>query len=210
METLADRPVDVTVSPPELLAQGFRKYERHRAALAGIDGEPITQTRDVLRVGHVAGVLAVDLARDELVLIRQFRFQAHLAIRKGDFVEIVAGYVEPGEDAATAARREFIEEIGVVPGRLVELFGFMPAPGTSDEFGTLFLASVDASKVPERGGAADENEQVRPIRVKIDTALSALAQRTIHNGYLIIALQWLALNRARLATVLAEGTAGET
>jgi len=46
-------------------------------------------------------------------------------------------------------------------------------------------------------------EQTQPIRI-IDDALNALRRGTIHNGYLIIGLQWLALNRDRLPDLLRE------
>jgi len=199
---IADRPVDATVSPAELLVEGFRKYERFHVAYKDVDGHPVSQTRDLLRVGQVAGVLAIDPARDELVLIRQFRLQAHLATGKGELVEIVAGYVEAGEEPIAAARRECIEEIGVAPSRLVELLSFLPAPGSSDEYGTLFLATVDATAVPARAGAINEDEHFAPMRISVDAALEALAQGTIHNGYLVIALQWLALNRSRLDDII--------
>jgi hypothetical protein len=41
------------------------------------------------------------------------------------------------------------------------------------------------------------------MRVSIDAALAALTERTIHNGPLILALQWLALNRDRLTEIVA-------
>jgi ADP-ribose pyrophosphatase len=201
---VADRPGDVAVSPPEPLAKAYRNYERYRITFTGADGQPVCQTRDVLRAGHVVGVLAIDPGRDELVLIRQFRLPAHLATGKGELVEIVAGYVDAGEDAPAAARRECIEEIGVAPGRLVELLTFMPAPGTSDEHATLFLAAVDATAVPARTGAAGESEHLEPMRIAVDAALAALTQGKFQNGYLIIALQWLALNRHRLDAIVRE------
>jgi hypothetical protein len=40
------------------------------------------------------------------------------------------------------------------------------------------------------------------MRVPIDTALASLATRTVRNGPLIIALQWLALNRGRLSEIV--------
>jgi ADP-ribose pyrophosphatase len=67
----------------------------------------------------------------------------------------------------------------------------------------MFLGPVDATRVPERAGAADEKEATRPIRVPIDTALAALERGILRNGFLIIALQWLALNRGRLDAIVA-------
>ena len=112
-------------------------------------------------------ILPVDLERDEIVLIRQFRLGAHLALGKGDLVEVPAGRVERGEDVADAARRECREEIGVLPQTLVPIFDLMPSAGSSDEHMFFFLALVDALKVPERAGAAHEQEDTRPLRVPI-------------------------------------------
>jgi len=199
---LADAAVEVTLSAPQTLADGFRPYQRYRAAVLGADGVPVTQTRDLLRGGRVIGVVPIDLERGEIVLIRQFRLAAHLASGKGELVEIVAGRVESDENVADAAHRECLEEIGVAPTRLVELFSYFPTPGLTDELATIFLAVVNASAVPERAGAAAEAEDTRPLRVDIDHAIAALAEGKISNGLLIIALQWLALNRKRLRAAL--------
>jgi ADP-ribose pyrophosphatase len=191
---LADEPADATVSAPELLSDSFRPYERYQVELTAADGATLPQRREILRVGRVIGVLALDPSRAEVVLIRQFRLAAQLSTGRGELVEIVAGHVEPGEAPVAAARRECLEEIGVVPRSLHELFSFMPAPGMLEEFATLYLALVDAAAVPLSAGAAHENELTRPMRVAVDDALAALADNKAQNGYLILALQWLALN----------------
>jgi ADP-ribose pyrophosphatase len=116
---LADRPADVAVSQPELLAKGYREYWRYRLRLRTAGGATITQERDVLLGGKVVAVLPIDLARDEIVLLRQFRLPAHLTNNKGDLVEIVAGRVEPDATLIEAARRECREEIGVAPRNLI-------------------------------------------------------------------------------------------
>ena len=123
----------------------------------------------------------------------------HLANGHGELVEIVAGRVEGNEQPIETALRESVEEIGVAPSPLVELFSFLPTPGLTDEEITLCLGIVDAAQVPERAGAPAEREVTRPLRVPIDAALAALAEGTMRNGVLIMALQWLALNRARFA-----------
>lgn len=196
---IADDRADVLIAGREALAQGFRRYERLRV-LRGNANAP--RQVDVLRSGPAAAVLPIDPGRDELVLLRQFRLAAHLANGKGDLVEIVAGHVEENEGAAETARRECLEEIGVAPDRLVELFTYLTSPGICDEEITLFLGVVDASRVPERAGAAAEHEETVPMRVPIDTALATLAAGTVRNGPLIIALQWLALNRGQLSEIL--------
>ncbi|HEV2627125.1 MAG TPA: NUDIX hydrolase [Pseudolabrys sp.] len=200
MDEIADRAADVAFDEPELLAKGYRAYRRYRVTLTGEDGATIEQERDVLDGGKVIAVLPVDVERDEIVLIRQFRLPAHLGNGKGDLVEIVAGRVEQGETLAASARRECREEIGLAPSALVELFSYFTTPGLTDETVTVFLAAIDAAQVPAHTRLGDE--YIRTLRVPIDAALTALQTNTIHNGPAIMALQWLALNRARLAELL--------
>jgi ADP-ribose pyrophosphatase len=196
---IADEPADVVIVEREVLGRGFRPYERVQARRA--DGD--VETRDLLRAGAAVAVLPIDLDRDEVVLIRQFRLAAQLANGKGDLVEIVAGHVEANEAHRETARRECLEEIGVAPRLLIELFTYLTSPGLTDEEVTVFLGIVDASGavVP----AAAEREASALLRVPIDAALSALAAGTVRNGPLVAALQWLALNRTRLPDIARTG-----
>jgi ADP-ribose pyrophosphatase len=200
---MADGRSSASISEQEVLAKGFRPLERFRFTAAGQEGPP--QTRDILRAGHCAAVLPLDLNRGEVVVLRQFRLAAHLANGSGNLVEIVAGHVEPKERVIETARRECREEIGLTPNPLIELFSYFTSPGTSDEVVTLFVGIVDASFLPQRAGAARESEATRPMRVSIDAALAALAGGNIHNGLLITSLQWLALNRANLREIVRGG-----
>ena len=202
---IADGSAEIVVSDRELLGSGFHPYERFRFTLATSEGT--LQKRDILRSGPVAAVLPIDLERDEVVLLQQFRLAAHLANGNGQLIEIVAGYVEANESPVEAARRECIEEIGVAPGSLIELFTYFTSPGMSDERITLFLGIVDASRIPQQAGVAAEHEEIVLMRVAIDAALAALGGGSVHNGPLVIALQWLALNRRRLGEIARSGSA---
>jgi ADP-ribose pyrophosphatase len=202
---LTDLAVEVSLSAPELLGKGFRAYQRYGYTLSGDDPKLETRTHDLVRFGRVVAVLPVDLARDEVILIRQFRLPAHVANGNGEMIEIVAGHVEADEQLAQAARRECLEEIGVAPSGLTQLFTYLPTPGASDEQITLFLGIVDAAQVPAAAGAAAEREETRPLRVSIDAALAALGHDTMHNGLLVLALHWLALNRGRLREMAGGG-----
>jgi ADP-ribose pyrophosphatase len=197
-DLLRDGAVEVAITAQERLATAYYNYDQYRFLQIGAETEV---ARTVLHVGRVVAVITVDLARDEIVLLRQFRLAAHLATGQGEMVEIVAGGVNDGEDLLQAARRECVEEIAIAPQCLVPIFQFMPAPGVDQELATMFFATVDAEKAPVRAGAADESEETMPFRVPIDDALAALAAGTFVNGYTVIALQWLALNRARLADI---------
>ena len=193
---LSDAAAPVEISGPEGRGGGIYRYERYRVVM---NGAPIE--RDVVRIGRVVVIVPVDLDCDEIVLIRQFRLGAHLALGPGDLVELPAGRVERGEDVANAARRECQEEIGVAPQFQVPIFEVMPSAGSSDEHMFFFLGVVDASKVPARAGAAHEQEDTRPLRAAIGRALDALVAGELHYGAAVLGLQWLALNRSRLREI---------
>jgi ADP-ribose pyrophosphatase len=198
---LADLPADAFLSRPQMLAKAYRDYHRYNVTLQDKDG-PVVQERDVLIAGKVIVVIPIDVARQEIVLIRQFRLPAHLANGRGDLVEFVAGRVEAGESLMEAARRECKEEIGVEPGKVVELFTFLSTPGVTDEEITIFLAAVDAVTVHEGPLTAPDGERLFVHRVSIDAAVSALDRHTMRGSPMIIGLQWLALNRESIAGLL--------
>lgn len=185
-----DASAEITLSSPRIAAEGFLTYEQYRVEIAGA-----TLNRDVVRIGRVVGILCFDPRRDLVVLIRQFRLAAQLAAGRGDMIELPAGRVEPGEAWEEAAARECREETGLTPRSLTPIHELMPSPGVLDEHAILFLADVDAGELPQKAGLASENEVTHPFALPLDHALRLLDERRCVNGYLIIALQWLALNR---------------
>jgi ADP-ribose pyrophosphatase len=199
---LADQVADIELARPDTLAKGYRDYLRYRLTIAGADGKPVAQTRDILRSGKVVAVLPIDLDRDEIIMFKQFRLAAHLANGKGELVEIVAGRVDEGEALLDAARRECGEEIGVTPGKLVEIATYLTTPGLTDEEVTVYATAIDAAKVREGAHTSPDGELLQIFRVPIDVALVALERGTMRGSPVIIALQWLALNRARLPELL--------
>ena len=70
---LSDAAVEVELTGPENRGGGIYRYERH-----GVKLEGTTLERDVVRIGRVVVILPVDLERDEIVLIRQFRLGGSL------------------------------------------------------------------------------------------------------------------------------------
>lgn len=194
-------PADILLSRPQLLAKAYLDYHRYNVTLKDNDS-PVVQQRDVLIAGKVVVVIPIDVARQEIVLIRQFRLPAHLANGRGDLVEFVAGRVEAGESLIEAARRECTEEIGVAPGKLVELFTFLSTPGVTDEEVTIFAAAVDAAKVREGALITPDGEQLYVHCASIDAAVDALDRHAVHGSPVIIGLQWLALNQGHIAELL--------
>jgi ADP-ribose pyrophosphatase len=200
-DLLQDRSAPVDIRAERVLHDGFRTLVEVSFRLPESrtrNGGAYEARREILRVDAVAGVLPYDPERDELVLIRQFRLAAHESTGLGDMVEIVAGYVEAGEDPAEAARRELREEAGVEVLDLVPMLRFVPSPGVSTEQGMLWCARVRIGTLDEIAGAEAENELVRPFAVPAEAALAALGSGRLRNGYLLLALHWFALHRDEL------------
>src|SRR6185437_14749957 len=83
-------------------------------------------SREVFERGSAAAVLPYDPERDCVVLVEQFRLAAHLAGFPAWQTEIVAGIIEPGEEAASVACREAREEAGLaIIGELVPIHRFL-------------------------------------------------------------------------------------
>jgi ADP-ribose pyrophosphatase len=202
LPSLVDLPVAARISAPQNIGRGYCSYERYEISLPGSSAASEIE-RDVLRSGQVVGILPIDIQRDEVVLIRQFRLASHIALGKGTMIEIPAGRAGPRESTEQAAFRECYEETGAYPLRLIPLFSVMPAPALSDECMMLYAASVEAAQVKARTGCADEQEDIEPITASIDAAVGTLRLGGVHNSVAIIALQWLALNREMLPAIFA-------
>lgn len=201
VKEVADEAADIELSAPDVLADAFLTYERYNVTLIHPDGSRDALLRDVVRIGGVVGILCIDPALEQVVLIRQFRLAAHLATGLGQMIEIPAGRLDHDEDWETAARRECLEETGLAPSRMDFMFEVVATPGVIDERTQLFLAVVDAAALPAQAGLASESEVTLPFALPIEDALRLLDNGRCYNGYLRMALQWLALNRARIAAL---------
>jgi ADP-ribose pyrophosphatase len=181
--------------------QGFFRIDRyrlrHRLHVGGWSG---ALTREVFERGRAVGVLLYDPERDAVVLIEQFRLPAHLAGFSGWQVEIVAGIVDrEGEGDAAVALREAQEEAGLaIEGKLLHVHRYMPSPGGSTEIIDLFCGRVDARRAGGIHGLAAEHEDIKVVVLAYREAMKRLKSDAIQNGPTVLALYWLAANRARL------------
>ena len=116
----------------ELLVRG-RVWDVRRDTIELGDGQ--TVVRDLVVHTGAVGVLALD-EQGRLLLVRQYRHPVAMALW-----EPVAGLLDlPTEPPLEAARRELVEEAGLVAGRWDVLLDYESSPGGSSEALRLYLA----------------------------------------------------------------------
>ncbi len=143
---------------------------------------------------QVAAVLPYDPIKKEILLIQQFR-PGTIAKNLGHYLdEIVAGIIDPGENAETTAKRECIEETGCKIKNLYPIQGYFPAPGSSESFYHLFVGEIDSFKGERIMGLKTENEDILVKSYNILEVKEMLEKGKILNGLTLIALQWFFLN----------------
>lgn len=197
----AAQPGDVTVEGRRTPYAKVFAVEENRLRFRHHDG---TESAPVERAAFVltdaVTLLPYDPKRDVVLLVEQFRFAPFLRDDANPWtLEAVAGRIDAGETPEAAARREAAEEAGLEIGALHSVARYYSSPGAVTEFLYSYLALVD---LPEGAdgihGLATEAEDIRTHLIPFAEAMAMLETGEIANGPLVISLQWLALNRARL------------
>ena len=150
--------------------------------------------RELFGGAQVSAVLPYDPIKKEIVLLQQFR-PGTISKNVNNYLnEIVAGIIDPGEDAETTAKRECLEETGCEVKKLIPIQNYFPAPGSSESFYHLFLAEIETFEGERIMGLNSENEDILVKSFKIDDIKDKLKNGEIINGLSLIALQWFFLN----------------
>jgi len=155
-------------------------------------------TRELFHRGNCVAILLYDPARDEVVIIEQFRVGALQIPDQAWLLEIVAGAIEEGETAEAVAYRESIEEAGCEIQELIKINDFFTSPGGTSELLTLFYGKVDTTDVGGLHGLDHEDEDISVTTMKFDDVYQLLLDGKILSAIPIIAIQWLFINRDSL------------
>ncbi|PWR18648.1 NUDIX domain-containing protein [Zavarzinia aquatilis] len=189
----------VEILSREIVHKGFYPKTVLRLRHRRFDGTMSAEiSRDILEQGGAAVVLPYDAASDRVLLIEQFRPAPLLMDDDPWLLETVAGRTEPGEDPAETARREAVEEAGLAVTDMVRAAIGYPSPGCLKELATIFVGRCDLSRSGGLHGLADEHEDIKVHVVTVDEALAMAADGRLRNMPALVALYWLALNRADL------------
>ncbi len=167
----------------------FFRHSLHRG------GQSNVISREVFERGQAGAVLPYDPARDEVILIRQFRAGAYVAGHHPFTWEAVAGIIEENETAEKMIRREAVEEAGLQIGDVLPIASVMLTPGACSEACQIFLGRVDTPKAGGVFGLASEGEDILVKVMSFADAYGLVERNEVDNAVGVIALQWLALHR---------------
>jgi ADP-ribose pyrophosphatase len=192
-------PDDVDIVGRAVVYDGYTRVDelqlRHRRHDGG--WTPVIK-REMIERGHAVAVLPYDPVRDEVVLIRQFRVGAWGAGRNPWLIETVAGIIDPGETAEDVARRESLEEAGCRLTALIPVCEYFTSPGILTETAALYVGITDSSAAGSFHGLEHEGEDIEAFVLTWRDALASMRKRRFLDVKIVMALQWLALNRAGL------------
>ncbi|MBE3469716.1 MULTISPECIES: ADP-ribose diphosphatase [Enterobacter] len=186
---------DVEIIARETLYSGFFSMELYRFRHRLFNGEMSGEIkREIFERGHAAVLLPFDPVRDEVVLVEQVRIAAYDTSETPWLLEMVAGMIEEGESVEDVARREALEEAGLVVGRTKPVLSYLASPGGTTERSSIMVGEVDATTAEGIHGLADENEDIRVHVVSREQAYQWVEEGKIDNAASVIALQWLQLH----------------
>ena len=186
---------DVEIIARETLYSGFFSMDLYRFRHRLFNGEMSgVIRREIFERGHAAVLLPFDPVRDEVVLVEQIRIAAYDVSESPWLLEMVAGMIEEGETVEDVARREALEEAGLVVGRTKPVLSYLASPGGTSERLSIMVGEVDATTAEGIHGLADENEDIRVHVVSREQAYQWVEEGKIDNAASVIALQWLQLH----------------
>ena len=186
---------DVEIIARETLYSGFFSMDLYRFRHRLFNGEMSGEIRrEIFERGHAAVLLPFDPVRDEVVLVEQIRIAAYDVSASPWLLEMVAGMIEEGESVEDVARREALEEAGLVVGRTKPVLSYLASPGGTSERLSIMVGEVDATTAEGIHGLADENEDIRVHVVSREQAYQWVEEGKIDNAASVIALQWLQLH----------------
>lgn len=180
---------------------GFFRLETFDVSHTRFDGgQSETLERGAFVAYDAALVLPYDPARDLVMLIEQMRYGPLL---RGDprpwCLEPIAGLVDAGEAPIETARREAVEEAGLVLKDIRPMLKTYASPGYSTEFFHCFLGLCPLDPAQEGlHGLASESEDIRSHVMPYARAMELLESGEINQAPLAMMLLWLGRQRGEL------------
>jgi nudix-type nucleoside diphosphatase (YffH/AdpP family) len=150
--------------------------------------------REVYERGHGAAILLHNPKNDNVILVRQFRSPALVNGDDPYLIEVVAGALD-GDSPDVCARREAVEEAGVVVRDLRIVCSSYSHSGALTEIVSLFIGTYEDEDRGSGGGLEHEGEDIEVLEVPFADAYDMIEQGKIVDMKTIILLQAMKMER---------------
>ncbi len=141
--------------------------------------------RDIVRSPGAVGVVPLVFDAEgnaSVVLVRQYRPPYDDLV-----IEIPAGMRDvEGEDPAEVARRELVEEAGLIAGTVERLTEIYPSPGMTDSITSIYLATDCTPTEHDRHGPEEDFMDV--LHLPLDDAMAMLFDGRITDSKTVVGL----------------------
>lgn len=178
---------------------GFFKVDELIIDMDKHEGGTQRLKRLVFERGHAVTILAHDPVSDQVLLVNEMR-PGTLSAGKDAFTDsLIAGMIDKGEDALTAAKRETLEETGIElqNARLIHDGAFVSPGGTSESI-ALVYGTIDMSKAGGVHGHAGEGEDIKSVIVSGDEFIARATSGDLNDLKTLTMAFWFAHNRETL------------
>lgn len=191
---------DVFNLTKQVVYKGFFSLLEYQFQYRKFDGSISEMvTREILERGHAVVLLAYDAKCDHVVLIEQIRIASIETQESPWMLELIAGMIDhKNESFEEVARREAMEEAGIVVGECIPIIHYLASPGGLTEKLHILVGNTDSSTAKGIHGLKEEHEDIKVHVVSRKQAYQWVEEGLINNAASIIALQWLELNYQKL------------
>jgi ADP-ribose pyrophosphatase len=167
--------MDFEIMKREILHQG-RILDLQRVQARLPNGHE--RTYELVDLNGSVTILPLD-DEQNIWFVRQYRLGA-----LQELLELPAGLLEGLEDPAEGALRELREEIGMTAKKMEKLGEFFLAPGYSNEFMCIFLATgLSAAPLPP-----DADEFIKIQKIPLGEVMAMVRRQEFHDGKTLAAL----------------------
>jgi nudix-type nucleoside diphosphatase (YffH/AdpP family) len=183
----------IEVLATEILSDNWYVLRKVTYKIRRRDGTWETQSREAYDRGNGATILLYDLARQTVILTRQFRLPTYVnGNASGMLIEACAGLLDR-DNAEQCITRELREETGFDIQRVRKVMEVYMSPGSVTELLHFFVAEYSETQRVNDGGGV-EQEDIEVMELHFNDALQRIASGAIRDAKTIILLQYAALH----------------